>query len=230
MEEKKQISIVIPIYNEESNIINLFNEIFEALSANYLFEICFVNDGSKDNSLFQINKLDKKLVKVVNSKKNYGQSYSILLGVQNSKYNPIVTLDGDGQNPPSDIPKLLKVFFENEENVLVGGIRKNRKDSFSKVFGSFVANKFRSFILNDKCEDTGCGLKVFSKKNFLQIPYFNGFHRFFPALFQSIGLKCIYVHVSHRKREHGISKYNNLKRFFKGLIDILRVKYIMLKK
>lgn len=230
MQSKKAISIVIPIYNEESNIITLFKEISETISKKYILEICFVNDGSQDSSLSKINKLDKKIVKIVNSKKNFGQSHSIFVGVKNSKYDTIVTLDGDGQNPPSEIPKLLNEFFNYDSDILVCGIRKNRKDSFSKVYGSLIANKFRSFILNDQCEDTGCGLKVFSKKNFFKIPYFNGFHRFFPALFQSNGVKCIFINVSHRKREYGKSKYNNLKRFFKGLIDIIRVKYIILKK
>jgi dolichol-phosphate mannosyltransferase len=226
----KKVSVVVPIYNEEKNINNLYQEIYDSLSSKYIFEICFINDGSKDLSLECLKTLDSQYVKIINNNINCGQSFSIFTGVKNCKYDCVVTIDGDGQNPPSEIPKLLNIYFQNDDKTLIGGIRKDRKDSFFKVYGSKIANKFRSLILNDGCEDTGCGLKVFSKNNFLKLPYFNGFHRFFPALFQSINVKCIFIEVHHRKRNYGSSKYNNFRRFFKGLIDIVRVKYIISKK
>ena len=226
---KKNFSIVIPVYNEEANIINLYNEILRSISDEYLYEICIINDGSTDNSFKLLKNLKKHNIKIINNNKNFGQSYSIFVGVKYAKYNTIVTLDGDGQNPPSEIIKLLKVFSLNKEEVLVGGIRNKRNDSIQKVYASKIANSFRSFILKDNCKDTGCGLKVFSKEQFLKIDYFNGYHRFFPALFKSVGVKCIFVNVSHRSRKFGNSKYNNIKRLLKGLIDIIRVKYIMIK-
>ena len=194
-----------------------------------MYEICIINDGSTDNSFKLLKNLKKHNIKIINNNKNFGQSYSIFVGVKYAKYNTIVTLDGDGQNPPSEIIKLLKVFSLNKEEVLVGGIRNKRNDSIQKVYASKIANSFRSFILKDNCKDTGCGLKVFSKEQFLKIDYFNGYHRFFPALFKSVGVKCIFVNVSHRSRKFGNSKYNNIKRLLKGLIDIIRVKYIMIK-
>ena len=226
---KKNFSIVIPVYNEEENIINLYNEILHSITDEYLYEICIINDGSTDNSFKELKKLKKNNIKIINNIRNYGQSYSIFVGVQNAKYNTIVTLDGDGQNPPSEIIKLLNVYITNKEQVLVGGIRNKRNDAIQKIYASKIANSFRSFILNDNCTDTGCGLKVFPKDQFLKVKYFNGYHRFFPALFKSIGVKCIFINVNHRSRKYGNSKYNNIKRLFKGLIDIIRVKYIMIK-
>ena len=152
---KKNFSIVIPVYNEEANIINLYNEILRSISDEYLYEICIINDGSTDNSFKLLKNLKKHNIKIINNNKNFGQSYSIFVGVKYAKYNTIVTLDGDGQNPPSEIIKLLKVFSLNKEEVLVGGIRNKRNDSIQKVYASKIANSFRSFILKDNCKDTG---------------------------------------------------------------------------
>ena len=225
-----EFSIVIPVLNEEKNIIELVKEIFCSLEHYNNFELIIVNDGSKDNTLENLKSLKIDFpIKIINNINNYGQSYSINEGIKQSNYNTIVTIDGDGQNNPVDIPKLLDVYFADDNLHLVGGIRKNRKDNFIKLISSKVANQVRSKILQDNCVDTGCSLKVFDKKIFLTFPFFHGIHRFLPALFKGFDNKTFFIEVDHRPRLQGISKYGILERLFKGLIDLIRV-VIIIKK
>ena len=221
------ISIVIPVYNEELNIFDLFKEILDInYKNNSSFEIIFVNDCSIDNSIEILNKIKKEyptLVQLFSNDKNLGQSASIFRGVQMAKNDTIVTLDGDGQNNPKDIPKLLNKYLSNAQIKLVGGIRFKRKDNFVKIMSSRFANGIREFILNDNCKDTGCSLKVFDKAIFLQLPFFDGMHRFLPALFKGFGNKTLFINVDHRKRKYGKSNYGTLKRLIYGIIDIIRV-------
>ena len=223
-------SIVVPVYNESKNVINLINEIYDQDFQQYNFETIFVDDKSEDDTVKLLKSIDKKNFKFIINDKNFGQSFSICRGIQNAKYDTIVTLDGDGQNDPIDIPKLLKHFFERSDVQLVGGIRKKRKDTVIKIISSKIANYIRSRILNDNCLDTGCSLKIFSKKIFLNFPFFNGVHRFLPALFKGYGFKTTFVDVSHRKRKFGLSKYGTIDRLFKGIIDIIKVKKILKMK
>ena len=217
-------SIVIPIFNEAHNIEELLKEIHESLKECYDFEIIIVNDFSSDNSKEIIIKyLDKYKINLINNKKNYGQSFSISCGIKNSAYNTIVTIDGDGQNNPNDIPKLLYEYFADREIKLVGGIRYKRQDSYVKKISSKIANNIRKIILNDKCDDTGCSLKVFDKKIFLLFPYFNGIHRFLPALFTGYGYNTKFIKVDHRKRKFGYSKYGTFDRLIRGVRDIFKV-------
>ena len=225
-------SIVIPIYNESKNILSLFSEIQKNLKHYKNYEIIYVNDFSNDDSLFLLEDITKKNknIKILNNNKNEGQSFSIYQGVQNTIYDTIVTIDGDGQNNPKDMNQLLKIFFSNKEVSLVGGLRYKRKDSLIKIFSSRLANYIRSSILNDECSDTGCSLKVFDKKIFLDFPYFDGMHRFLPALFKGFGHKAIYVEVDHRHRKYGESKYGTFDRLYKGIFDIIKVKKILNNK
>ena len=216
-------SIVIPIFNEEDNIEILIDEIFLNLNDYSEFEIILVNDGSIDNSSATISNLKYQNLKLIDRSVNKGQSYSILEGVKNSKYQTIITLDGDGQNNPKDIPILLNKYFSDKQLSLVGGIRVKRKDSFIKILSSRIANRVRSFILKDNCSDTGCSLKVFDKKIFLTFPFFTGMHRFLPALFSGFGYKTFFQEVDHRKRKKGFSKYGTFDRLYKGIIDIRKV-------
>ena len=216
-------SIVIPIFNEEDNIEILIDEIFLNLNDYSEFEIIIVNDGSIDNSSTTISNLKYQNLKFIDRNINKGQSYSILEGVKNSKYETIITLDGDGQNNPKDIPILLNKYFSDKQLSLVGGIRVKRKDSFIKILSSRIANRVRSFILKDNCSDTGCSLKVFDKKIFLTFPFFTGMHRFLPALFSGFGYKTFFLEVDHRKRKKGFSKYGTFDRLYKGIIDIRKV-------
>ena len=223
-------TLVIPVFNEQDNLVSLIKEIKTAL-ANYInFELIFVNDFSSDNTLKILEKEKKNFnFKIINNQLNLGQSYSILSGIKQSKYNIIVTLDGDGQNNPYDIPKLLEFYNKSNDVYLVGGIRSKRKDNLIKIISSRIANYVRSKFLEDGCTDTGCSLKVFDKNIFLQFEYFNGIHRFLPALFNGFGYKTFFLSVDHRKRNYGKSKYGTFLRLFNGLRDMIKVKNMINK-
>jgi len=223
-------SIVIPVYNESKNIEKLLEEIFSNLNLNinYNFEIILVNDCSTDNTIEIVNLLKKTYpLSLLNNKTNIGQSFSLISGIENSTYDTVVTLDGDLQNNPKDISKLLEIYFSDQSLSLVGGIRSKRKDSIIKIFSSKIANKIRSVILNDSCTDTGCSLKVFDKKIFLKFPFFDGMHRFLPALYKGFGNKTFFTNVDHRYRNFGSSNYGTLDRLFRGIRDMIKVLMII---
>ena len=224
-------SIVIPIYNEEKNIEPLIKEIYDNLNNLYRFELIIVDDCSDDQTLSKIKKFkNNNNFKIIQNKVNSGQSYSLLNGIKNSTFKIITTIDGDGQNNPSDIPKLIREYQSDINVFLVGGIRNNRKDSIVKILSSKIANLVRSKILHDKCKDTGCSLKVFDKDVFLKFPFFDGIHRFLPALFLGYGYKTKFINVDHRKRKYGYSKYGTYKRLIGGIKDIFKVKAIIKKQ
>lgn len=223
----KNFSIVIPAFNEELNIANLVSEIVNSLK-NYTFdyELIIVNDASEDNTSNTILDLIKTVsikIILIENKKNKGQSYSIKKGIEESKYDTIVTIDGDGQNNPADIAKLIQIYFADEDIYLVGGLRIKRMDNLLKIISSRLANFVRKLILKDNCDDTGCSLKVFDKDTFLSFPYFDGIHRFLPALFNGFNKKIFFIPVDHRKRLYGNSKYGTFVRLVRGITDILKV-------
>ncbi len=224
-----EISIIIPIYNEKENIVKLVDEINQVLDEKfYNYEIIIINDASddlKDDNINHISNL--KNTSLYSNKYNKGQSYSLIEGITRSSYKTIVTLDGDGQNNPKDIPLLLNKYFSNDKLFLVGGIRTNRKDNLMKLFASKIANIVRMNILKDDCIDTGCSLKVFDKEVFMKFPVFGGVHRFLPALFKGYGKDTYFINVDHRPRVHGSSKYNTLSRLFIGIIDLIKVAKII---
>ena len=191
-----KFSIVIPIFNEEFNIKILVKEIFISLKEyEDEFNIILVNDASTDNSLDVMTLLAKKypkIIKIINNNNNLGQSFSLIEGIKSSIFKTIVTLDGDGQNNPKDIPILLTKYFLHDNLFLVGGIRKKRKDSSLKIISSKIANGLRSRILKDDCSDTGCSLKVFDKEVFMTFPFFSGIHRFLPSLFKGYGKQTFF--------------------------------------
>ena len=223
-----QISIIIPVYNEEKNIYALVEELFKYLDNNIIFEIIIVNDKSIDNTEKILSNISENFnyIKIINNKLNYGQSFSIKNGINNSKFDTILTIDGDGQNNPKNIPMMIEEYFSDDDLKLLGGIRKNRKDSLIKIISSKIANFIRSLILNDNCVDTGCSLKIFHKNTFQLFPFFDGIHRFLPALFKGYGKKTKFVNVDHRKRKYGKSSYGTLMRLIKGLRDIVKVYFI----
>ena len=223
-------SLVIPIFNESKNIKFLLKEIKSNLINYKNYEIILVNDASTDNTSYVINNLSISNIKIITNNENKGQSFSIYEGIKKSSFTTIVTLDGDGQNDPADILKLYELYSSHEDVKLIGGIRRNRKDNFTKIISSKIANFIRSRILNDECEDTGCALKVFDKRIFLSFPIFNGIHRFLPALFKGYGHKTLFVDVNHRKRTHGKSKYGTMNRLFAGIRDIIKVNKILKTK
>jgi len=226
-------SLIIPLLNEEKNISKLIDEILSIKELhNEIYEIILINDCSTDKTLDEIIKLKKnkiKVIKIINNNKNLGQSYSIHKGISQSQYDTIITIDGDGQNNPNDIPKLLNTYRSMQAIYLVGGLRIKRKDSFIKKVSSKIANKIRSFILRDDCVDTGCSLKVFDKLTFLNLPYFDGMHRFLPALYKGFGKKTFFTEVDHRHRNYGRSNYGTFKRLFRGIIDLVKVLIIINK-
>tara|TARA_B100000989_G_C19502228_1_gene454802 strand:+ start:916 stop:1605 length:690 start_codon:yes stop_codon:yes gene_type:complete len=216
-------TLVIPCYNEEKNIKILFSEIYKSLQ-NYKYQLIIVDDCSEDNSINVIKENNNfENLKIIKNNKNQGQSFCIYEGIKSADYDIIVTLDADGQNNPSDIPNLLTIYQNNKNTYLVAGIRKNRKDKLIKIISSKVANYIRQSIFNDRCSDTGCSLKVFDKKTFLIFPYFDGIHRFIPALFKGLNKTSIFVDVDHRPRKNGVSKYGTLDRAIKGFKDIFKV-------
>jgi len=224
-----RFSLVIPIFNEADNIVNLLNEICDDLVNKLKFEIIIVNDGSTDNTSMKLSDFTRTNIKVINNEKNLGQSRSIHVGISNSSTDTIVTIDGDGQNIPKDILKLTKIYFEKEEIKLVSGIRINRKDNIIKLVSSRIANLIRNLILRDHCKDTGCSLKIFDKNIFLSFPFFDGIHRFIPAFYVRNNYIVSYVNVGHRPRMKGKSKYGTKDRLTKGLIDLIRVRKILNK-
>tara|TARA_B100000575_G_scaffold293815_1_gene306533 strand:- start:6022 stop:6726 length:705 start_codon:yes stop_codon:yes gene_type:complete len=224
-------SIVIPVYNEQDNIEDLIDEIYKLNLKKYNYEIIIVDDCSTDKTNEILTKLKKIYDKIIFYKhtKNLGQSYAFLTGIKNSKFKNIITIDGDCQNDPKDIISLCNIYFADKKYDLVGGLRTRRKDTFIKIISSLIANKIRATILKDKCIDTGCSLKIFNKEIFLNFPFFDGIHRFLPALFLGYGYNTYYLPVSHRQRMKGKSNYGTFNRLFWGIKDIIRVKKILNK-
>ena len=224
MNKKKYINIIIPCYNEEKNILKLYGELKKNLDNLFLdYKIIYVDDNSSDfssNIFKDLNIKDNKIV-IIKNIKRMGQSFSIHRGFEICDSEFFFTIDGDGQNDPNDFRKFLEYIDKNYD--LVYGIRINRKDTFIKKISSKIANKIRSFILQDQCVDTGCGLKLFKSNSFKRIKFFNGYHRFFPALFKAKKFHIIGINVDHRFRYRGVSNYGVIKRGFKGTIDLIRV-------
>lgn len=224
----KQLSLIIPVYNEVDNVTKLYEEILAALPLlHYLYEVIFVDDGSSDGTKAVLKSLAAKddKVRVVCHKKNYGQSAALVSGAKLARFNFLVPLDGDGQNDPADIP--LLVAYLQDEKTVVFGIRKKREDNWLRKFSSRIANKVRSTILNDGCPDTNCSLKLFSRDAFLALPHFNHLHRYLPALFKRAGYQVVQVPVNHRPRRHGVSKYGVMNRLFVGLYDLIGVRWLL---
>jgi len=224
------LSVVIPVFNESENISMLVNEVDNSLT-DINYEILIIDDNSTDNTLNILEEVKSKnnRVRIIKHEQNYGQSFAVRTGVICAKSSWIATLDGDGQNDPADIPHLYKALIGHNKscnNVLISGYRVTRKDSFLKIISSKYANKFRSFILKDEAPDTGCGLKLFSREFFLDLPTFNHMHRYLPALYVSRGGETYSIKVNHRYRTRGVSKYGFNNRFWVGLIDLIGVKWL----
>jgi len=232
MKNDLDLSVVVPVFNERDNIIPLVDEIITALSDLVKFEIIYVNDGSSDDTLQVLIDKQKSCpqLRVLKHAKSCGQSYAVRTGVKNAKSPWIATLDGDGQNVPADIPNLYKkaIGAKTEDKVwLIAGWRKKRNDSWLKLKSSKYANAIRSWMLKDKTPDTGCGLKVFRRDIFVDLPSFNHMHRYLPALYQRAGGRVENVEVSHRAREMGVSKYGFWNRAIVGISDLFGVSWLI---
>ncbi len=227
------ISVIVPIKNEADNIESLINEIITALETEKLFEIIYIDDGSDDTSLSVLQSLKQTIpfLRIIQHKTSCGQSAAIRSGILFAHYNIIVTLDGDGQNVPADIPKLVEKLRNAPQSVaMVAGQRKVRNDSLSKQYASKLANKIRGAILKDGVRDTGCGIKAFRRNAYLNLPYFDHMHRYFAALFKRDNYEILLCDVDHRSREAGISKYGNWDRFKVGIIDLCGVLWLLKRR
>ena len=224
------VSVVIPVFNEEDNVAHLAEEIDAALNGR-AFEMIFVNDCSTDATEARLKTLKETYptVRAISHRENAGQSRAIRTGILGANSDIIATLDGDGQNDPADIPKLLDQMNRSDapDNLaLVGGRRAKRQDSWAKRFGSKIGNGVRKRLLKDTADDTGCGLKVFRREAFLRLPYFDHIHRYIPALMLREGYKIEFADVNHRHREFGVSKYTNFGRLMVSIADLRGVMWL----
>lgn len=223
-------SVVIPVKDEAANIGRLLDEIGAATAGCGEFDVIAVDDGSGDDTLAVLRAYKRThalpLV-ILKNPHNLGQSTSIYLGVRHSRRDWIVTIDGDGQNDPADIPKLLACAAANPGVALVAGQRTRRRDGWNKRIASRIANGIRARLLRDATPDTGCGLKLVRRDLFLALPYFNHMHRYLPALAQRHGAAVLQVPVNHRHRTEGRSKYGTLDRLWVGIWDLLGVMWLM---
>lgn len=214
------ISVIIPVFNEEGNIAGLFNEVKDICVSNgYDYEIIIVNDGSTDGT----DRICRTLspLKYISFRKNFGQTAAVDAGIKAAGKDYIVTMDGDGQNDPADIPNMLECL--NVRNLdVVSGWRKSRQDSFLKRIISRGANALRYLLIHDGIHDSGCSLKVYKRECFKGISLYGEQHRFIPAILKIKGFKVGEVVVNHRPRSSGYTKYN-WKRVIKGFVDMISV-------
>lgn len=224
-------SIVVPCRNEASNILPLIEGIVQSMTATGPFEIIVVDDASDDGmaALLQSARRDQPMLRVLRHDRSGGQSSAIHSGVRAARYDLICTLDGDGQNPPEELPRLVAPFLDADAAGLglVAGQRVGRQDTLARRLASRFANGLRARILRDGTRDTGCGLKCFRREAFLALPYFDHMHRYLPALMQRAGWKTLSVPVSHRSRGSGQSKYTNLGRALVGIRDLMGVAWLI---
>lgn len=219
MEEKFDLSVVVPVYNEEGNVKELHQKIlFACQNLGKTFEIIFIDDGSKDKTA----EICKNLVplKFIRFRKNFGQTAAFDAGIKEAKGDIVITMDGDLQNDPSDIGLLLEEMQKGYD--VISGWRWQRKDTFMKKFFSRGANLLRKFFMEDKIHDSGCSLKAYRRECFHEVDLFGEMHRFIPALLELQGYKVGEVKVSHHPRIHGKTKYN-WKRAVKGFVDMISV-------
>ena len=226
-----RLSVVVPVKNEQDNVEPLVREIAAALSGNTVFEILYVNDGSTDTTQGVLDKLKHEfpMLRVIRHRASCGQSRAVTTGVNAARYEWIATLDGDGQNDPADIPTLLAQLTDPAQPAnleVLAGWRARRNDTFLRRLSSKVANGVRSRMLKDNTPDTGCGLKLFARETFLQLPNFDHMHRFLPALVMRNGGAVVSVPVNHRARERGASKYGVHNRLWVGIIDLFGVAWL----
>ncbi len=227
------VSIVVPVRNEADNIAPLVAEIAKAVDGQWRFEVVYVDDGSNDGTEAQLTGLMAQYpwLRRTRHKQSCGQSAAVRTGVAAARAPIVVTLDGDGQNDPVFIPALIRALEAGGPRIgLVAGQRVGRKASGFKKFQSRVANAVRGAVLRDGTRDTGCGLKAFRRDAFLRLPYFDGLHRFLPALVRREGYIVGYVDVVDRPRAHGVSNYGMWDRLWVGILDLAGVWWLIRRK
>ena len=230
------LTVVVPFHNEAGNVESLIREIAALEERCDIREIIGVDDNSSDNTLDILKHLQSEFPKlrVLHHRNQCGQTAAIFTGIRAARTPWVVTMDGDGQNDPADIPNLLAALSDsdNPRIKIVNGNRnrKNkRKDTAIKKASSRIANSVRSFMLNDNIPDSGCGLKLMHRETYLSLPYFRNLHRFTPALFIRTGAEVISADVNHRERAAGDSHYGLFNRLWIGIVDLLGVTWLMKK-
>ncbi len=232
---KLALSVVIPLLNESGNVVPLIKEIVAALKAyaplENSYEIVCVDDGSTDLTAAEVLTARQQFpnVRLIKNGQRLGMSAAIRNGIRRAHSPWIMTIDGDRQNDPVDAPRLLDLAWVKgrDRRVLVAGIRVNRQDTTGKRLASRFANLIRRTALHDNCPDTGCSLKVFPRNSYLELPFFNGLHRFMPALLKHYGHETLFTPVNDRLRQHGLSKSDFVGRAIKGLFDLLGVVWLI---
>jgi len=225
------LSVVIPARNEAPSVASLVAEIRRALDGRIDYEIVYVDDGSLDGTAEEVRRVAQELptLRLVRHQASCGQSMAILTGIKAARAAWIATLDADGQNDPADIPRLWDIARAAPAlpPLMVAGERQKRRDTWSKRSASRAANAIRQSLLGDGTPDTGCGLKLFQRDFFLELPRFDHMHRFLPALTLRAGGKVVSVPVNHRPRESGRSNYGVFDRLWAGIIDLMGVMWLM---
>ena len=227
------VAVVVPVRNEAGNVAPLVAEIAAALDGQWPFEVIYVNDGSSDGTEAELKRLMAlhPWLRRVRHRQSCGQSAAVRSGVAAARAPMIVTLDGDGQNDPKFIPALLRVLEAGAPRIgLVAGQRVGRKASGFKKLQSRIANAVRGAVLRDGTRDTGCGLKAFRRDVFLSLPYFDGLHRFLPALVKRDGFSIGYVDVIDRPRGAGVSNYGLWDRLWVGILDLAGVWWLIRRR
>jgi dolichol-phosphate mannosyltransferase len=224
-------SIIIPAYNEADNVGPLAREILTVLPADAVFEVIFIDDASSDATADAVlaMRAEDNRVRLLRHRQNAGQSAAIRNGAKIAHYDWVVTMDGDGQNDPADIPKLFSLL-ENAPTEpplgLLGGLRLKRQDVFARRLVSRAANAIRQAVLRDNCRDTGCSLKAIRRELLIDLPNFRGLHRYLPALAPAYGYATRFIDVNHRARAAGTSKYTNWGRALVAVRDLLGVVWL----
>jgi dolichol-phosphate mannosyltransferase len=225
----RRLSVVIPAFNEEGNIGRLVEETFAMVPEAALGEVIVIDDASDDGTGAEIKALFPRFpsLRYLRHGRRAGQSAALRTGVAAARFPVIATMDGDGQNDPADIMRLFaKLAPEGAEPAMVAGLRASRKNTGSRKFASRFANWIRDKVLDDGCPDTGCGLKVYRRDAYLELPYFTSMHRYLPAFFLTYGHEIAYEPVNDRPRLKGESKYTNLGRALIGLYDLVGVSWL----
>jgi dolichol-phosphate mannosyltransferase len=233
MTEAPRFAVVVPMLNEAGNVAPLLREIAAACAPLGAFEAILVDDGSTDATGAEIAALQPGFpwLHAVRHSRPCGQSAALRSGVLAARAPLICTLDGDGQNPPAEIPALLAPLLEGEPGLgLVAGQRTRRRDGIARRLASRLANRLRAALLGDGIRDTGCGLKAFPRAVFLALPFFDHMHRYLPALVRREGYRVACVDVAHRPRAQGRSKYTNAGRAFAGAVDVLGVRWLLRRR
>lgn len=231
--QEPAVSVVVPVRNEVDNVAPLVTEIAAALEGHWPFEVVYVNDGSTDGTEAELQRLMAlhPWLRRVRHKQSCGQSAAVRTGAAAARAPIVVTLDGDGQNNPTFLPAMIRALETGQPGVgLVAGQRVGRKATGFKKLQSRIANAVRSAVLRDGTRDTGCGLKAFRRDVFLALPYFDGLHRFLPALVKREGFTIGYIDVVDRPRQGGVSNYGLWDRLWVGILDLAGVWWLIRRK